>query len=259
MKGSIRLFGISGIGINIHITFLLLIFIVAPGGIKPLALLVGVFFFVTVHELCHSLAAKAFGIEVKEITLFPIGGVASMSRVPEKPMEEFLISLAGPLSNVAIVAALFYPMKVYFGDAVLFHDLSTATWPLTISYIYWINLILAIFNMIPAFPMDGGRILRSILASRLGWLNATKIAVSLGRVFAIIFAYLGIVRGNLILVLIAIFIYLAASNELAQVAIKEKLKKLKIHDILPSDFSVSGPDGEDGDRRDGDTKKIKER
>ena len=152
MRGSIRLFSVFGIAINIHITFLLLLVLILPGGVKSLALLVGVFFFVTMHELCHSLVARRFGIEVREITLFPIGGVASMSRIPERPMQELCISLAGPLSNIAVVALFFYPMRQLFGDQVLFHTLSTRTWPLTIVYIYWINLALAAFNMTPAFP-----------------------------------------------------------------------------------------------------------
>jgi len=239
MRGSIRLFSVFGIAINIHITFLLLLVLILPGGVKSLALLVGVFFFVTMHELCHSLVARRFGIEVREITLFPIGGVASMSRIPERPMQELCISLAGPLSNIAVVALLFYPMRQLFGDQVLFHTLSTRTWPLTIVYIYWINLALAAFNMIPAFPMDGGRILRATLATQIGWLRATRIAVNLGHIFAIIFAYFGLVRGNFMLVIIAVFIYMAASSEEAQAQLKETLKKMKIHDILPADFSVS--------------------
>ena len=236
MRGSVRLFRVFGIGINIHITFLLLLLFVVSGGIKLFALVIGIFFFVTMHELCHSLTARRFGIETSEITLFPIGGVASMSNTPDKPMEELAISLAGPLSNMAVIALLFYPMRNFLGDAVFFHPLSISTWPLTVSYIYWINLALAVFNMIPAFPMDGGRILRSVLAVRMGKVKATRIAVRLGHFFALVFAYFGIVRGNVILIAIAIFVYLAASSEEMQVHIKETLKKFKIRDILPADF-----------------------
>jgi len=238
MRGSIKLFTIFGIAINIHITFLLLLVFVLPGGLKSLALVIGVFFFVTMHELCHSLVARRFGIKVREITLFPIGGVASMSGISERPLHEFLISLAGPLSNIAVVGLFFYPMRYLLGDAVLFHSLSTDTWPLTIGYIYWINLALAAFNMIPAFPMDGGRILRALLATRLDWIRATRIAVNLGHIFAFVFVYFGIARGNLMLVIIAIFIYMAASGEEAQAETKEILKKFRIHDILPPNFSI---------------------
>ena len=238
MRGSLRLFKVFGISINIHITFFLLFLLAIPGGIKWVVLVAGVFFFVTIHELCHSLVAKHFGIEVREITLLPIGGVASMSGMPEKPVQEFLISIAGPLSNIVIIAVFFFPLKILLGPDVLLHPLSSQTWPLTIAYIYWINLMLAGFNMIPAFPMDGGRVLRSILASRAGYYKATKIAVTMGRIFAIVFAYFGIVRSNIILLVISIFIYTAASDELALAELKETLKKFKGRDILPDDLDL---------------------
>ena len=236
MKGSIKLVKVFGISINVHITFFLLLLLVAPGGIRWVVLLLGVFFFVTVHEICHSLMAKRFGISVREITLLPIGGISSMSRIPERPIQEFLISIAGPVSNIVIVAVFFFPMKYLLGPEILFHPLSASTWPLTAAYLYWINLILAAFNMIPAFPMDGGRVLRAILALRIGYHKATKVAVTFGHIFALMFAYFGIVRTNLILIFIAIFIYIAASNEGANVDIKETLKKFKVRDILPRDF-----------------------
>ena len=227
MRGSFRLFRIFGISINIHITFFLLFLLVASGGIKWIFLVVGIFFFVTVHELCHSLMAKYFGITVREITLLPIGGVSSMTRMPEKPIQEFLISIAGPLSNVVIIAVFFFPLKILLGPEALFrYPLSAQTWPLTIAYLYWINLILAGFNLLPAFPMDGGRVLRAILATRLGYRKATKIAVNFGHAFALLFAYFGIIRLNIILVIIAIFIYTAASDELAQVDLKGTLKNM---------------------------------
>ena len=237
MKGSIRLFKIFGISINIHITFFLLLLLVIPGGIKWVFLVVGVFFFVTIHELCHSLMAKRFGITVREITLLPIGGVSSMTKMPEKPSQEFLVAVAGPLSNIAIIAVFFYPLKYLLGpSALLQYPLSTQTWPLTIAYLYWLNLMLAFFNLIPAFPMDGGRVLRAILATRLGYQKATKIAVGFGHAFALIFAYFGIIRLNIILIIIAVFIYTAASGEETQVDVKETLKKFRVRDILPRDF-----------------------
>jgi Zn-dependent protease/predicted transcriptional regulator len=237
MKGSIRLFKLFGISINIHVTFLLLLIFFLSGGIKWLALLLGVFCFVTLHEICHSLVAKSYGIEVREITLLPIGGVASMSSMPEKPSQEFFISIAGPLFNLIVVAVFYVPIKSLLGQDILFYrPFSTATWPLTLSYLYWINLILAIFNLIPAFPMDGGRVLRSLLAQKMGYYKATKVAVNLGHIFALIFAYFGIIRFNIILIAIAIFIYVAASNEELQADLKETLKRFKVKDILSADF-----------------------
>jgi Zn-dependent protease/CBS domain-containing protein len=236
MKGSIRLFRIFGISVNIHITFFLLLLLVLPSGVKWVFVIVAIFFLVIIHELSHSLVAKYFGVTVNEITLLPIGGVSSMTKMPEKPSQEFFISIAGPLSNVVILLVFFFPAKYLLGPEVLFHGLSTATWPLTIAYIYWINLMLAAFNLLPAFPMDGGRVLRALLATKLGYQKATKIAVNFGHVFALIFAYFGITRFNIILIIIAVFIYVAASNEEMQVDVKETLKKFRVRDILPREF-----------------------
>ena len=229
MRGSVKLFNIFGIAINIHVTFLLLLIFFLSGGIKWLVLTIGVFCFVTLHEVCHSLMARHYGIEVRQITLLPIGGIASMSSMPEKPVQEFFISVAGPLFNLAVIVIFYNPMKSLLGPEVLLHrPLSTATWPLTLAYLYWINLMLAVFNLIPAFPMDGGRVLRSLLAGRIGYVRATKFAVGLGHIFAIGFAYFGIVNFNIVLIAIAIFIYTAASNERHQIDVKEALKKIKI-------------------------------
>lgn len=229
MRGSIKLFNIFGIDIKIHVTFLFLILLFLPGGIRWLALMLGVFCFVTLHEICHSLMARHYGIEVREITLLPIGGIASMSSMPEKPSQEFFISIAGPLFNLAVIVVFYNPMKAILGPEVLFYrPLSTATWPLTLAYLYWINLMLAIFNLLPAFPMDGGRVLRSLLTGRIGYIKATKFAVGLGHIFAIGFAYFGIVNVNVVLIAIAVFIYMAASNEGHQADIREALKKFKM-------------------------------
>ena len=129
MKGSIRLFKVFDISINIHVTFLLLLILFASSGIRWLFLIVAIFFFVTIHELCHALVAKRFGINVREITLLPIGGVASMTKMPDKPSQEFLISLAGPMSNIAVIVLFYFPLKYLLGPDVLLHPLSTATWP----------------------------------------------------------------------------------------------------------------------------------
>lgn len=241
MRGSFKIAEIAGISINIHMTFLLLILIFGKWFLFVLA----VFFFVTLHELAHSLVAKKFGINVKEITLLPIGGVASMTKMPEKPYQEFLISLAGPLTNIAIVIVFYFPMKWLFGPEIFFaafQSFFTGYMPRTlvlgfvVCQVYWINLILALFNLLPAFPMDGGRIFRSILAQKLGFQQATKIAVNLGHIFALLFGYIGLVHGRIVLLVIAVFIYMAASSEELQVDIRATLKKFKIKDILKPQF-----------------------
>ncbi|MBL7155890.1 MAG: site-2 protease family protein [Candidatus Omnitrophica bacterium] len=242
MRGAIKLFKIAGISINIHVTFLLLLLLFMTMGFKWLFLIVAVFFFVTLHELSHSLVARKFGIQVKEITLLPIGGVASMTKMPDKPYQEFLISLAGPALNIAIVVIFFLPLYALLGRQVLLHPLSMKSFPHVIAHIYWINLILAAFNLIPAFPMDGGRLLRALLAQKMGYQKATRIAVNFGHIFALIFGYVGLIHGHIILIVIAVFIYMAASSEELQVDIRETLKRFSIKDIISHQFLTLGKD-----------------
>jgi len=242
MKGSFRLFKVFDISINIHVTFFILLLVFMAAGPKALFLIISIFCFVTMHELAHSLVAKHFGVSVREITLMPIGGIASMTTMPEKPSHEFLISIAGPLFNIAVVALLYFPMLFLVGERILWSPLSTVSWPHTLAYIYWINLVLAGFNLIQAFPMDGGRILRSALAKRMGYQKATKIAVNFGHMFALLFGYFGIIRGNLLLIAVAIFIYMAASGEGLQVDFREVLKDFRVSDVLSKTFCTLEPE-----------------
>ena len=239
MKGSIKLFEIFGITISIHITFLLLpLLFLMVGGFKSMVLVLIVFACVTFHELTHSLVAKKFGIEVRDIILLPIGGVASMSKMPDKPKQEFLISVAGPAFNVILAGILFsiFYYAPWMPRAILVNPTQGDTWLHTIALVPWINIALAVFNLLPAFPMDGGRLLRSFLATRMDYRRATKIAVNIGHVFAMIFGYIGLVNGRIVLILIAIFIYMAASAEGSHVDLKETLKDYRVKDILISQF-----------------------
>lgn len=235
MKGSFKLVTAFGIDINIHITFLILPFLSLYYGLRGLFFIIFVFLCVTLHELTHSLVARKFGIQVKEITLLPIGGLASMTSFPEKPSHEFLISISGPLFNIAFAAVLYLPLLALIGPQNLFSP-SLRTWPQTIAQGFWINLMLAAFNMLPAFPMDGGRVLRSLLARRFNYRKATSIAVNIGHIFALLFGYFGFIHGHIMLMLIAVFIYMAASAEEAQVDVKETIKGFRVRDILPKEF-----------------------
>lgn len=240
MRGSFKIAEVAGISINIHITFLLLVLLFG----KYFFLAVALFFFVTLHELAHSLVAKRFGVNVKEITLLPIGGVASMQKMPDKPYQEFLISLAGPMTNILVVVVFYLPMRTYLGPDLFYatyRSFITGMMPLSntkmwVAYIYWMNLLLAAFNLIPAFPMDGGRILRSLLVLKFGLQRATKIAVNFGVIFAILFGYFGFVSGSFLTIIIAVFIFMAASSEELQVDVVETLKKFKIKDIVSKNF-----------------------
>ena len=247
MRGSFKIAEVAGISINIHVTFILLVILFG----KMFFFVLAVFFFVTIHELAHSLVAKKFGINVREITLLPIGGVASMARMPEKPYQEFLISLAGPLTNIAVIIIFYFPVKLLTGDDVFFAALRsffTGTMPIIFmprfifAQIYWINLVLAAFNLLPAFPMDGGRILRSVLAQRYGLQKATKIAVNFGHIFALLFGYIGLTHGRIMLLVIAVFIYMAASSEELQVDLRATLSRFRVKDILKQQFITLQPD-----------------
>lgn len=236
MRGSIKLFRVFGISIEIHITFLLLPLLFGYiSGLKGIVLILGVFLFVTLHELSHALQAKRFGVRVDSVILLPIGGVAAMGSIPEKPSQEFKIAISGPLFNFIVAVILFYPAYYLLGPEIFF-SISLESWPHTFAYLYWLNIILGVFNLLPAFPMDGGRILRAFLAQRMDFQKATRIAVNFGHIFSLLFAFWGITHSNFWLVIIAVFVYMAASQEEAQVDIMETLRRFKVKDILPGQY-----------------------
>jgi Zn-dependent protease/CBS domain-containing protein len=190
-----------------------------------------------------------FGIKVKRITLLPIGGVASMSSMPKKPFQELVIALAGPLSNILVILVFYFPLLAVIGKDSLMHAffvlVGQAKYDANfniLAYIYWLNLMLAGFNLIPAFPMDGGRVLRALLSYRVNYKKATDIAVSMGHIFALFFAYIGIVYGHIFLIIIAVFIYMAASGEGLQVDVQETIKSFSVIDILAKTFISVPPD-----------------
>jgi len=221
VKSSFRIGRIYGIDLKIHSTFFIFpaFFAFLYGkdygpsvGLRAFVLVLLVFTCVLAHELTHSLAAKAFHIDTPEITLYPIGGIASLQRIPKKPKQEFLIAIAGPLFNFILTIVLFLPLYFALGEKNLFSP-SLDSWPRMIANLFWINPVLGLFNLIPAFPMDGGRILRAFLASRVGYFKATRISVFLGSLFAIMFIIFGIWKRHWMLTLIGVFIHVAASNE----------------------------------------------
>jgi len=239
MKGSIKLLEVFGISVNIHITFLLLpLIFLMLGGVRSMVLVLIVFVCVTIHELAHSLVAQRFGIRVKDITLLPIGGVASMSKMPQNPKQEFIISIVGPLSNIVLAALIYYVLYnvPWMPKSILRNPTLGNTWRHTLAMVPVINVVLAVFNLLPAFPMDGGRLLRAFLATKMDFRKATKIAVYIGHIFAILFGYIGFMYRHPFLVLIAVFIYMAASAEESHVNLRETLKGYKVRDILNPQF-----------------------
>lgn len=242
MAKALRVLKIFGIRIDIHPTFFLLplgfgLFYAKDYGweigLRIAVLIFLVFVCVLGHELTHSLKAMSFGIRVPVITLYPMGGVASLQRIPRDPKQEFSIAVVGPLFNFALAALLFFPFYFWMGKKDLFSP-SLDTWPRTFANLFWMNPILGAFNLIPAFPMDGGRIFRSFLARWMDYAKATRISVFLGYIFAILFALLALVWKNLLLLLVAAFVLISATREKNQVLREEALAKRLKNDETPS-------------------------
>lgn len=230
---SFQLCRIFGIRVKAHVSFLILplFFGFLYGkdhgfdiGVRAFVLVILVFACVLGHELSHSVMARRLGVSVPEINLYLIGGVASMQRIPREPSREFLISIVGPFFNFVLAAVLYYPMLALMGPRDLFSP-SLDTWPRTFANVFWANPVLGAFNLLPAFPMDGGRILRAALAGRLDYPKATAVAVFLGHFFAILLALLGIWRHHWMLLLVAVFVFTSASAEMAHVRYEEYLRR----------------------------------
>lgn len=246
MNSSIRLFTVRGIDIRVHITFpLILVFAILQfgvfagqginGAIFGVIVILLLFTIVVLHELGHSIAAQHYGVPVNQIVLLPIGGVAQLQRIPENPMQEFVIAIAGPLVNV-VIAILLYLVHILFGiggvstnDAMgLLIGVGRGNLDAVFNYVFATNLFLAVFNLIPAFPLDGGRVLRALLATRLDYGRATSIAVNIGQTLAGIAGVWGFLNGDFFLILIAIFVYMGAGQEGQQVQLRHTLGSLTV-------------------------------
>ncbi len=229
MKTSYRVASIAGIDINVHVTFaLILIFGAVQWGVPygPRGALFGVllmivlFACVVLHEIGHSLVARAFGIPVRNITLLPIGGVSQMEKNPDTPRHELLIAVAGPLVNLAIAGLLLVTTDVASvlekTPAAELAKTMVPGLPTALLFLFMANVFLAAFNLVPAFPMDGGRVLRAFLAMFLGLAAATRIAAAVGQVLAMALGLFGLLSGNLLLALVAVFIFIGAGQERAE-------------------------------------------
>ncbi len=258
MRDSIRLLTIRGIQLRVHLTFpLILIWAMlqfglftglgwegALFGVIVILLLFGI---VVLHELGHSIAAQNYGIDVEEIVLLPIGGVAMLKRIPEKPMQEFVIAIAGPAVNFALAGVLL-ALDALFGLAGRYADpvqglgdLQTLSVAAVFNYVFVANLFLAFFNLIPAFPMDGGRVLRALLATRLSYPRATAIAVGIGQTLAWVIGLWGFLNGAFFVILVAIFIYMGAGQENQQVQIRHVLRDLTVRHAYSRRVRVLSP------------------
>jgi Zn-dependent protease len=250
MGSSLRLGRFAGIDVFVHWTFALLIAYVVGivlAADRPLADAVGVvllvlatFACVVFHEYGHALTARRFGVPTKDITLYPIGGVARLQRIPEAPPQELAVAIAGPLVNVAIaavIAVVLVASGVGIGPPQSLLDPDAAFW----SNILWINVILVVFNLIPAFPMDGGRVLRALLATRLPYVRATKIAAGVGQAMAIGFAIWGVMGGGILLLVIAFFVFIGAQQEAAATTMRTAIRGIPVSQAMLTQFTTLGP------------------
>lgn len=221
MKSAYRIGTLSRIGIYMHWSFPFLLAGLfgyylyrgasVPAALAGLALVITVFGCVLLHEMGHALMARRFGIKTLDITMYPIGGIARLQEIPSKPLEELWIAVAGPAVNVAI-AGILYLVNVSKGLPITVTEVLADT-DNVLGMLMYLNLAMAAFNMLPAFPMDGGRVLRAGLATQIPYRRATLIAVFIGQVMAFGFGVAGLFTFNPVLIFIAVFVFSAASQE----------------------------------------------
>ena len=228
-----------GIDLKIHWTFWLLplwvIFTFEDSGFLPLwlhvFLIFPLFFCIVLHEYGHALMARHFGIGTRSITLSPLGGIAQLERMSRSPWEEFWIAIAGPAVNVVIAAILGTGLLVY---ALLDPGFQNVLWWRALGIIFLVNIVLVIFNLLPAFPMDGGRVFRALLAGSFGMLTGTRIAIGVGTVMAIIMGLAGVLLlGNPWLIFIALFVIWAGHQELLTLEMEEHERRSIFDDDAP--------------------------
>jgi len=248
MKTSFKIGSAYGIPIELHLTFILLIVAVLGlsiyyNQIYSFILIVFLFVFVLFHELAHSVVARRYNIKVRKIILYPIGGVSEIEEIPENPQIEWRMAFAGPLTSLIMGAALVainfaLPFKLIFAPSSVL--ISTGNLLLDLGYL---NLLLGAFNLLPAFPMDGGRLLRALLAERMKFTDATKYASYTGRILGIAMAVFGIVfPGYFLLIVVGVFVYVGASEEAEQTIVSTTLASVRVKDVMQSEIGSVRPE-----------------
>src|SRR5438874_9054521 len=236
MSWSLPIIRIAGIQLRMHITFLLLIAWLAlryytQGGtaaaVSGILVILLLFLCVVLHEFGHAFAAKAFGINTPDITLLPIGGVARLERMPEEPVQELIIAAAGPTVNLIIAFCLFLTGGSFVYPPTTGSSLN--------DILLTINVTLLLFNLLPAFPMDGGRVLRALLATRLSYARATKIAASIGQACSFVFGFLCLFS-NPFLLFIALFFYIGATYEAALAQMRDVSRRFPVSSAMVREF-----------------------
>ena len=245
MKLSFKIGSAWGIPIELHLTFILLIvavFILFYPQIYSFVLILFLFVFVVFHELAHSVVARRYGIKVRKIILYPIGGVSEIEEIPENPSIEWRMAIAGPVTSL-ILGGAFLGINQFISIQI---PLSTVPSSIFSSGnllldLGFLNLFLGAFNLIPAFPMDGGRVFRALLAERMKFSDATKYAAYIGRIFGILMAVVGVLF-NFWLIVIGVFVYIGASEEAEQTIVSTTLASVRVKDVMQSEVGAVHPD-----------------
>ena len=246
MRWSVKLAKIAGIEVRMHLTFLLLLAWIgimyyreggAPAAISGIVFILLIFLCVILHEFGHAMAAKVFGIQTPDITLLPIGGVARLQRMPEKPWQELIVAIAGPMVNVVIASVLFLVMGLQMNAESTTEALVDPSGSM-LTKVAVVNVFLVVFNLIPAFPMDGGRVLRSLLAMVMPFAKATMIAARVGQALAFVFGFYGLLAPHPLLIFIALFVYLGASQENSMAQMKDVTSGVHVSDAMVTELAT---------------------
>jgi len=251
MKWSWKVGRIGGVDLRVHATFLLLLVWLAlsayrTGGTlaavgQAVAFILALFASVVLHELGHSRAARRFGVPTKDITLLPIGGVAKLEYIPDKPKQELVIALAGPAVTLSIIVVLYVAIRLLGLPVALGEEVFRAgNGGSFLARLLWVNVSLLLFNLLPAFPMDGGRVLRSVLALRMPYLRATEVASRVARAFAVLFGVVGFLY-NPFLMIIAFFVWLGAAGESAALQQRSILGGVTVERVMVRDVQTLAP------------------
>ena len=240
MRWSFRIFTLAGIRIEMHVTFPIMVawFAFSQGDSRSALLTVAelllMFACVLLHELGHALAARRYGIATREILLMPIGGVARLERMPEKPAQELVVALAGPGVNLVLATVL---VAVLGAQGVTPEQAFARADQGLLEFLLFGNLMMLLFNLIPAFPMDGGRVLRALLAAAMPYARATRIASQVGQAFALLFAVAGVfLLRSPLMVLVAMFVFMAAGDERAIAQLRSSLSGMPVSAAMVTAF-----------------------
>jgi len=249
MRWSWKIGRIAGIDLRVHATFLILLAWAGLssyeasgtglGAVRGVLFILALFFSVILHELGHALTARRYGVPTQDITLLPIGGVARLAYIPKEPRQELAIALAGPAVTLAIIVVLYGVLRLFDLPVTRPQDILTSHGSV-LSQLLWANVSLLLFNLLPAFPMDGGRALRALLALRMDYVRATAVAAGVGKAFALIFGIIGLSYSP-VLVFIALFVWLGAAGEASEVQRRASLEGVPVERVMIRDVRTLTP------------------